>query len=250
MTIAAALVNIILGMVYTSYGVMTVVDMKRGWKQLGFSHFGAAWIFMAFTCGPHHLDHGLHLWIDGRAGGPLDFASVLIGFPAGVTWFLLRVEAFNGGLGDRAIHGTPRWVSALPTLSAVYLVALGALVAPLLASTMGWHPTLAANMMLVMLYAVIGVVLLKTQLRNHAGHGGWSLSGLSLAFVFPTCGLMHGVQAVYAANGRYAYDVHLSTIDWLAVPAAMYFLWVVWGLYRDAIQDWNRTSHREPVLVG
>ena len=74
---------------------------------MGFSHFGAAWIAMAFTCGPHHWVHGVHLGFEGRAAGVLDFVAVLVGVPAGVIWFLLRVEAFRGGRGDRFIRGTP-----------------------------------------------------------------------------------------------------------------------------------------------
>ncbi|HEV8626678.1 MAG TPA: hypothetical protein VG034_19700, partial [Acidimicrobiia bacterium] len=55
-----ALSNLVLGVAYTGYGMMTAIEMKRDWRTFGFSHFGAAWICMAFTCGPHHLDHGLH----------------------------------------------------------------------------------------------------------------------------------------------------------------------------------------------
>ena len=95
MTFLVATVNVVLGLVYTSYGVMTIIDLKRGWKTSGFSHFGLAWIAMAFTCGPHHLDHGIHVFAEGY-GGPLDLFVVLVGFPAGVTWFLLRVEAILG----------------------------------------------------------------------------------------------------------------------------------------------------------
>ena len=63
---------------------------------------------MAFTCGPHHLDHGLHVLISGRAGGWLDLLTIAVGFPAGVMWFLLRVEAMMGGRGDRTIRGHAR----------------------------------------------------------------------------------------------------------------------------------------------
>ena len=66
MTLFLALLNLALGMVYTSYGIMTAIDMKRGWRTSGFSHFGAAWLVMAFTCGPHHLEHGLHQLSAGR----------------------------------------------------------------------------------------------------------------------------------------------------------------------------------------
>src|SRR5437016_14471234 len=102
---------------------MTVIELRRGWRKLGFSHFGAAWIAMAFTCGPHHLAHGIHMLMRGEAAGSLDFVAVAVGFPAGVTWFLLRVEAFMGGQGDRFLSGNPRAVLLLPTLAGVYVTA-------------------------------------------------------------------------------------------------------------------------------
>ena len=43
----------------------------------------------------------------------------------------------------------------------------------------------------VVIYCAIGYVLLRTQLRNHAATGGWSLSGSSLTVVFPTCAIIH-----------------------------------------------------------
>ena len=63
--------NVLLGVVYTGYGVMTIIDLKRHWRANGVSHFGMAWIAMAFTCGPHHLDHGLHALLD-HNGGAVD----------------------------------------------------------------------------------------------------------------------------------------------------------------------------------
>src|SRR3954468_8968210 len=121
MTTLVATLNIVLGLVYIQYGTMTVLEMRRSWGTLGFSHFGAAWIAMAFTCGPHHLPHGLHVAAAGGAAGALDFLAVVIGFPAGLTWFLLRVEAYRGGRGDRFIPGDPIWVVALPTVAGIYV---------------------------------------------------------------------------------------------------------------------------------
>jgi hypothetical protein len=246
MRIAVGAANLILGCVYTSYGVMTLIDMKRGWRTMGFSHFGAAWTAMAFTCGPHHLAHGLHGLIGNRAGGSLDLAVVLVGFPAGVTWFLLRVEAFRGGRGDRFVSGTPLWISAIPVMTAVYITALVATAIRL--HSYRFPGVALPNAFLVVLYFTIGYFLLRTQLRNHTEVGGWSVSGLSLAIVFPTCGLMHGVFALYMATGRYAFDAHTFTIDWLAVPAAVYFLWVVRGLYLDALHDWNQAP--QPAIAS
>jgi hypothetical protein len=233
--------NIILGLVYTGYGTMTLMEMIRDRQTRGFSHFGAAWIAMAFTCGPHHWVHGLHIAFEGRSPGALELIAVMVGFPAGVIWFLLRVEAFAGGRGDRFVRGNPLWVLALPTLLGMYLTALVA--AALGVGGTHLDPTqvkvIVPNLMLVGLYGGIGYFLARTQLANRKPLGGWSLSGLALTVVFPTCALMHGVYALYALSGRYALDYHGFVIDWIAVPAAMYFLWVVQALYKGTFRDWN-----------
>lgn len=234
MTAAVAITNLILGVAYTSYGFVTLIDMQRD-RRSGepFSHFSAAWVAMAFTCGPHHLAHGVHVGFEGRAGGAADLAAVLIGLPVGVIWLWLRMEAFFDGSGDRFVSGTPWWVALAP-------VAAGAYVAMFLSWTAGsgadpWRlpSVMTPNVLLVGIYMAIGYFLLRTQLRNHPSTGGWSLSGLSLTAVFPTCAAMHAVWVVYAGAGRYHHDIHGFVIDWLAVPAGLYFLWVVRGLYRQ-----------------
>ena len=70
------------------------------------------------------------------------------------------------------------------------------------------------------------------------------MSGLALAIVFPTCAAMHAVYALYGLTGRYAADVHGLGIDMLAVPAGIYFLWVVVALYRGTFVDWNGSPLR------
>jgi len=239
-TLAVALTNIVLGVAYCGYGVITFVEMRRDWRAFGFSHFGAAWICMAFTCGPHHLVHGVHVAFEGRQGGPVDLLAVVVGLPVGVLWLSLRVEAFVGGRGDRFIVGRPAWLRAAPVLAGIYLLALLGLLASLV-SRGGLHfpPAILANIALVAVYMAIGWVVLRTQLRRHPYMGGWSVSGLCLSAIFPTCALMHGVWAVYALTGSYVQDIHGLVIDWLSVPAALYFLWVVRRLYRDALRDWN-----------
>jgi len=278
-TTAVVLTNLILGAVYTSYGIMTIFDLKRGWKHFGFSHFGMAWIAMAFTCGPHHLEHAFHLASASRgglfhvvstigmvcrpisavspahfaltfgrgngpgSGGPLDLAVVLVGFPAGVIWFLLRVEALRGGRGDRFVSGTPKWVAALPVLSAVYLVAATiAAIGILMRSGAAFGPRYTPNLLLLLVYCLIGYYLLRTQLANREPMGGWSVSGLALTVVFPTCGVMHAVFVVFAASGRYDVGTLGLVIDWLAVPAAIYFVWVVRSLYHGTVDDWNQAT--------
>ncbi|MBV9292610.1 MAG: hypothetical protein JO222_09185 [Frankiales bacterium] len=239
MIAAVAALNIALGLIYTCYGVMTIIDLKNGWRTNGMSHFGLAWIAMAFTCGPHHLEHGLHAAVIGGNAGVLDMLAVVLGAPAGITWFLLRVEALTGGSGDRFIPGTPSWVRALPYLGVVYVAVAAASIIWVLRDGIHLTPRITPNLLLLLVYGLIGYYLLRTQLNNRAPSGGWSLSGLSLTVVFPTCGVMHVVFAAYAMSASYRVESHGLLIDWLAVPAAIYFVWVVRALHLGALTDWN-----------
>lgn len=242
MTASLAVLSIVLGSVYTSYGILTVIDLAGGWRRFGLSHFGLAWIAMAFTCGPHHLEHGIHLALGQRDAGPLELVAVAVGFPAGVIWFLLRVEAMAGGRGDRVVASEARFVRALPTLSIVYGVVFGLVVVAVVVPPERFPPMVAANLLLVVLYGMIGWYLLRTQLATHEATRRWSLSGVALTLVFPTCALMHGAWVAYQVAGRYEADVHSVIIDWFAVPAAAYFLWVVRGLNAGTVRDWNEAT--------
>ena len=239
MIAAVAVVNIALGLIYTCYGVMTVIDLKNGWRTQGLSHFGLAWIAMAFTCGPHHLEHGLHAAFIGGNAGVVDLVTVLLGAPAGVTWFLLRVEALTGGSGDRFIEGTPGWVRALPTIAVLYVVIAAGSIAWILRDGVRLTPRIMPNILLLLVYTLIGYYLLRTQLNNRRPSGGWSVSGVALTAVFPTCGVMHAVFASYAISASYRVESHGLLIDWLAVPAAIYFVWVVRALHFGTLTDWN-----------
>jgi hypothetical protein len=242
MTTAVGIVNVILGIVYCQYGTMTMIEMRRHWSSMGFSHFGAAWIAMAFTCGPHHLVHGLHMLGAGGHAGVLDLIAVVIGMPAGVAWFLLRVEAFAGGAGDRFITGSPLVVLALPTLAGVYLSALVTVILETGRVSSNHLAAAAPNLMLIAIYTTIGGYLVRTQLANRRPLMGWSVSGLALAVIFPTCAIMHAIYAYYALGGGYHPVGRATVIDWLAVPAGLYFLWVVRSLYRGTFLDWNESS--------
>lgn len=240
MSVAVGTLNVLLGAIYFQYGTMTAIELRRNWRTLGFSHFGAAWIAMAFTCGPHHFAHGLHILLTGQNAGVLDLIAVAVGAPAGIIWFALRVEAFRGGAGDRFVAGNPLWLLALPTLGGVYVTALVAAMLQIGSVGVNDLVAVAPNLMLVVVYGMIGAYLIRTQLSNRRPLGGWSLSGLALAVIFPTCAVMHGVFAFYALSGRYTVVGHMAVIDWLAVPAGLYFLWVVQALYRGTFADWNR----------
>lgn len=245
MRILAGVLNLVIGFVYVQYGTLTFLDMRRNWRRMGFSHFGAAWIAMTVTCGPHHFVHGLHL-LSGGSEGVLDLVTVAVGFPAGVIWFLLRLEAFRGGRGDRFISGSPLWVLALPTAFGMFLTAVAAAFIARGVRMPSELVLVAPNALLVVIYGLIGYYLVRTQVANRRPLGGWSVSGLALAVIFPTCALMHAAYGYYALGGRFPVALGGLAIDWLAVPAGLYFLWVVHLLYRGKFPDWNRARVLEP----
>lgn len=237
--IVAAL-NIALGLVYVQIGAMTAVEMHRNWRTMGWSRAGMAFFALTVTCGPHHFTHGVHIALEGRYVGGLDLVTIAIALPAGVTWFLLRIEAFRGGRGDRFIPGSPWWVLALPTAFGIYVTVV--------VMTMLDGGGIAArglemaipNLLLIGIYGMIAFYLTRTQLYNRRPLGGWSSSGLSLALIFSTCAVMHGVFGFYTLRGYYPADMHHVVVDWLSVPAGLYFLYVVRSLYRGSATDWNR----------
>ncbi|MEO7803907.1 MAG: hypothetical protein ABIS18_05770 [Actinomycetota bacterium] len=248
MSAAGAIINIAVGIVYVVIGTLVLIDLKRGWRTMGYSHFGVGFIALAFTCGPHHLAHGLHI-AEGRPGAALDLISVLVGLPAAASFSLLRIEAFRGGRGDRFISGTPGWLLALPTLAGIYLTAIGFAAFQGAKGKLQFSPLIIPNILLVGIYATIGYFLLRTQITNRRSTGGWSLSGLSLAGLFPTCAVMHATYAFYSITGRYQFDVHGFAIDWVSVPAGLYFLWAVRALYRESLTDWNRVPAEHLATV-
>ena len=246
--------NLLVGMVYVAVGTMTIIEMIRRGGRKGFSHFGFAWIAMLFTCGPHHWVHGMHSLFEGRHAGWLDLIAVLVALPAGLLWFALRLEAFNGGRGDRFVAGNPVWIGIIPTVFGIYVTALGAgAIALLHHPDISQLPLVIPNIMLVLLYGSVAYLMARTQVANRRPLGGWSVSGLALSIAFATCAVMHAVYVVSAVGGVYGPDVHGMGIDWISVPAAMYFLWVVYGLNRGTYHDWNgapaRLATRERVPV-
>ncbi|MFN8049894.1 MAG: hypothetical protein U0Q22_00460 [Acidimicrobiales bacterium] len=266
MTILFALGTLAVGAAYVGLGILSAVEVVAFRRERGISRFGVGFSLMAASCGPHHLVHGWHMLSGMNSNGALA-ATTVIGLPAGLVFVGLRIEAMLGGRGDRFIGGTPWWITATPL---GFLVVAGTLVDRALSvelastaqhmasmpgmthtagmahlpgmaqagSSWSFDPTslvFLTNVFVAVTYSMVGWCLVRTQLRRRPAAGGWSLSGLALAGVFPTCALMHLVYALTAGS-----DSHMVVFDVLGVPASVYFIWVVYGLYRESIVDWNR----------
>ncbi|MBV9804382.1 MAG: hypothetical protein JO130_14375 [Solirubrobacterales bacterium] len=235
MNVAFAAVSIALGSAYLALAGIALIEVKRARRTRGVSRFGLAYVGMAISCGPHHLLHGAEALEGFNANWPM-IASVFVGLPAGVIFVGLRIEAMAGGRGDRHIRATP----ALLMIGAVAFCFVAGVLVTVAASDFGGgrRPTLLAvapNLFVTVTYLVVGILLLRTQALRRVALEGWSLSGLSLGAIFPSCALMHLVYALSARG-----DLTICPVDVFGVPASAYFLWVVHGLYKQSITDWNR----------
>ena len=94
-TVVAGILALLTGIAYTGLGVITAYELMRHRRSRGFSHFGAAFLVMAFTCGPHHLVHAWRHLIAGEpAHGPM-IAALAIGLAPGAD---LHRPARRGGV--------------------------------------------------------------------------------------------------------------------------------------------------------
>jgi hypothetical protein len=240
MSLAAGLLSLALGLAYTGLGAITAYELVRHSGSRGFSYFGAAFLLMASTCGPHHLAHAEHILLGGQQASAQQAAALALGTPAGMTFILLRVEAALGGRGDRLIAGGACW---LAVLALVAVAAAGAVVfeSVRFAHDHGFELAgVAPNVVLFANYMLVGFFTARTQLARRPVSGGWSLSGVAMAGVFSTCGVTHLVAGLTTVP-----DVHTLTLDNLGVPASIFFLYVVHRLHRHSLRDWNRAP-----LVG
>lgn len=236
MTVAVAASNVVAGLAYLfGFGLLPLLDLRRH-RSRAFAQFGLALALMGFTCGPHHFDHGLHTWLGDRPGGGLDLVAILVAIPPSVLFLLLRIEALGGGRGDRRIEGTPPWLVALAVAVGVYATVMVAGSMVIVGRTPDWNAMSLPNLLLVGVFGAVGLVLLQAQLHQRRVTGAWSVSGLSLIGLFLTCAATHGTWVVYAAADAYESDVHGLLFGWLAVPAGLYFLWVVAHLRREQVQ--------------
>lgn len=247
--------NLLIGAAYSGLGLLSAWEALSQYRYRGLSRFGLGFSVMAASCGPHHLVHGWHVLHAGSVSVPM-LAVTLIGLPAGAVFCWLRLEAMLGGRGDRTIAGLPQglvlvavlslvgigalagWSLATPRLSGAAMCTTAGLQYPAGAARAGidfTSPVVLANLFVTVTYTMAGWYLIETQVRRYITHRLWSLSGMSLACVFPTCAFMHLIHALDLGP-------HSATLpfDLLGVPASIYFLWTVKRVHGDSVVDWNR----------
>jgi hypothetical protein len=234
-TLVCGLLALVTGVAYTLLGAIAAYELGRHSSRRGFSHFGAAFMVMAFTCGPHHLVHAVHLLLEGERATWQLTAAMVLGVAPAVAFVGLRAEAMLGGRGDRLLRGDPPLLLAAPWLitflSGVVLAA--SVQRAVTHGASAW--LLAPNVVLFVNYVVVGVLVRRTQVARRPLLGGWSLSGVGMAGVFPTCGVSHLTAGFVVAP-----DWHMLLFDLPGVPASLVFLWVVHKVHTRSLADWNR----------
>lgn len=242
--------HLLVGTAYALLGLLSAWEAATQYRSRGLSRFGLGFSLMAASCGPHHLVHGWCVLQGDAVTAPM-LAVTLLGLPAGLVFCWLRVEAMREGTGDRRIVARPH---LMITGMVAWLGTVGALAGWSIASPPGpgqavcttgrlataagvdfTSPVLLANVFVTLTYAMVGWYLIETQARRYMAYRAWSLSGLSLAAIFPTCAAMHLITAFTSGP-----DAATLPFDLLGVPASVYFLWVVRRLHMDSVVDWNR----------
>lgn len=241
-TMALAVASLVIGLVYTGFGVVIIREMRRGSRTNGADAMAWAWAGVAFTCGPHHVAHAVQLAASGRDGGALELVTVVAGLPAAAAWLVLRMDSRGGPRSERVVTGEPAWLRALVVVAAFYAVVVVAALIAVVLPSFRFPPYAAPNVVLAALYGAIGWHLLRMQLADRAIAGHWSLSGLATTTMFATCALMRAAWGAYLLSGQYALDMPGFVIDWVAVPAAFFFLWMVRSTRQASFADRRCTS--------
>ena len=246
--------NLLVGMAYVTLGLLSAWEAASQYRYRGLSRFGLGFSLMAASCGPHHLLHGWCVLQGGTVSTPM-LAVTLTGLPAGIVFCYLRAESMLSGRGDRtvAINSPVMGGAVITALIGVGLLAGWAMATPPdinpficttetiqsgllgVGSSIGASLVLYSNLWAAAAYAMVGWYLGDTQIRRYVSTRSWSLSGLALTAVFPSCAAMHLILALTSSQ-----ETGTLLFDLIGVPASVYFLWVVRQLHADSAIDWNR----------
>lgn len=216
MTWPAAAVEIAGGVVYLLLGIGALIESLGGGGAGRRRRFGLALAAVVLAGGVQAVLRGVALLgATGRHSVPLIVASSLALLPATV-FCLLRYEAYRGGAGDRIIHGHPHWVPLLPV---AFAFVAGAVLGMIWVDRGHRTVVAASGALMAAVLLVVGWYLMRAQQVRHSIAGGWSLSGLAVTLLFPSWALIEVSQVSPGTAGAV-----LAVVDWLAFPAALWFL--------------------------
>ena len=239
-TQVAAIAHLATGLAYiVGVGGYGVFEAWKYWhRSKRIVAFGLGLFLMAMSCGPHHCHVFYHYVIEGGSHATLsDLVAILYAFPFGALGlYFVSESVFGFGPGDRYIDG--RAILLKIQLLLLGLLAFGVLVMPHW-QVNDWTPPGAvgiyAQFVLVVLYLIVGWFLWTGQWLRIRMSQPWSLSGIALALVFPTCALTHMLWGIENLASYTVADTHFSVIDTFGIAAALYFIWIAMQAHRTRI---------------
>ena len=227
--IAAGVVAVLTALLYAMLGVLSAVETIRHRRRRSARLLGAAFFLVAGIFAPLHAATGVRLLGDDRGlAGPMLFAQVVALLPLAV-FAGLRLEALTGERAERTVRTVPITVSAVPALAAFVggAIAWGALIST---ERPELDPrTVALAPALLVVGVLVGVLVTSVQEGRRRERGGWSLSALSFALIFPGAGYAQGMAVITQPP-----EGPLLVLQLAALPGALVLLFVVRRLYNRA----------------
>lgn len=229
------------------FAVMAVVESIRSAHLAAHRRFGFALSALTVSIAAHFTVAAVVRPDEvPTAEGPQVAALTLTLLPVAV-FFWLRIEAYLDGPGDRFHDGRSGWISLLPTAVAG---GAGAVLTTAWMNPPRWEsgsvdvamrwlgvlPTLLVGAT----FLAIGWSLMRGQQFRRAVLGGWSLSGLAVTLAFPTAALAYATHALTVRPTLVS-----SLVDWLGVPAAVWF----WRECRRLTGTSERAAHRQTLTI-
>jgi hypothetical protein len=235
MSLAIGWLSLAAALAYLALAGLVGMELLRFGGRRGFSQFGTAFVLMAGAIGVHHLLEGVNALGDDRVTSSLAVDALVIGLLPTAVFVALRAELALGGRGDRFLAGTPWWLRAVPWVATF----AGGVLAAAVIDHVAQHGMALwktwPSIVLAIAYAIAGMLVIRAQTARRGATGGFSVSGLALGAMFPTCAVM---QATTAATG--GVDVTVFLVDIATVPASAWFLLSTLRLHRSGLRDWNR----------
>jgi len=245
---AVGLLHLAIGLMAIVLASLALVESIRSSRLTAHRHFGLALSALVTTAAAHYIVIGLDRSGPGQGaiGAQLTAAGLALLPVAVFLW--LRVEAYLDGPGDRFLDGKPIWIPVLPSGVAGVtgaVLAIAWMHPPAVAGS--WSNAVALrwlavlpSILLVATSIAIGWSFLRGQQTRHAVLGGWSLSGLAVTLIFPTSAVSYATQALTVRP-----TLARSVVDWLGVPAALWF----WYECRRLTGTVERSARRRTVTV-
>ncbi len=226
---AAGVVALLAGVLFAALGLLAAGETVRHRRRRSARALGAAFFVLAAVYAPLQLTTGVRVLIgDVELAGSVLFSQAAAILPLAV-FAGLRLEALTGARAERTVHAVPVTLSIVPAVAAFVGggIAWGALITP-------DRPRLTPEMLalgplLLAVGALVGVLIAAAQEGRRRERGGWSLSALSFAAIFPAAGYAQGMAVVAIPPAGAVLWLHVA-----ALPASLVLLFVVRRLYNRA----------------